>query len=459
MIQSIRYRIEKLGFGRDAEGLGGRAARGTFWLGMGSGGEYGLRMLRTIVLAKFFLPPEIFGLFAIVQVMCGGLESLTEVGVREAVVQHPKGDDRRYLNGVWFFSAARGVVLFLLGIVAAPWIAAFYDEPELTPYLRVAFLAILFNTMRSPEIYVAQKKIRMAKWAVVINGGAIFGIVLGCVLAIVYQNVWAFVIGFTVEAAARFLGSYILFPFLPKVSFDREYLRDLFRFSLGVLGVPVLAFVYAQSDILVLGRVVGSAELGMYKLALTLVLIPYTLCNTIITPILFPVLAELKKDPEATRVGVVRSVRALTLVTLPLLAVVGCNAETILQFVYGGKQLGIDQIHGIVPTFTVLCGVVALQVIWIPPSSLLYALGHPEAIRRASLFRFVVIAGSIVPLTVNWGTLGAASAMLLSSAAFVATCLWDLSRKAGLPVHRYLGAMAGGMTLGAIVIIGSWLIP
>ena len=100
-----------------------------------------------------FLAPEQFGLMALVLAASQLFEALTEVGVRQAVVQSKRGASDEYLNVAWWFSAGRGLGLYILGWIFAPRVSVFYGEPALAQLLRVAFLTMLLRGVTSPRLY------------------------------------------------------------------------------------------------------------------------------------------------------------------------------------------------------------------------------------------------------------------------------------------------------------------
>ncbi|MFA5240239.1 MAG: oligosaccharide flippase family protein, partial [Phycisphaerae bacterium] len=143
--------------------LKARSARGAISLGIGSILERGLRLVRNMILARLLVPDE-FGLMAIVLAAATTFEAFTEVGVKQSVIHNKKGDETEYLNVAWWFQAVRGLALFVVGFIIAPWIGAFYNNPGLLPLLRVSFIAILFNGFMSPRVYVLEKKIQFGKY-------------------------------------------------------------------------------------------------------------------------------------------------------------------------------------------------------------------------------------------------------------------------------------------------------
>src|SRR2546422_4572960 len=105
-----------------------------------------------------FRSPEAFGVMAIVLTCCSLAQVLTGLGVKEAVIQSPHATEKTYLNGVWYLSMARSLLIYVVAFVAAPWIEAFYREPGLSALLRLAFAAFLAQGAVSPRAYGAIKQ-------------------------------------------------------------------------------------------------------------------------------------------------------------------------------------------------------------------------------------------------------------------------------------------------------------
>ncbi len=126
------------------ENLKAKSARGLVKLSAGAGVERALRLVRTMILTRI-LAPDQFGLMAIVLVLVNVFEQLSEVGIKLSVIQNKRGSDYEYLNATWWFQAARGLGLFAVAMLAAPWVSSFYGKPHLLIFLQVSLLAIVFR--------------------------------------------------------------------------------------------------------------------------------------------------------------------------------------------------------------------------------------------------------------------------------------------------------------------------
>lgn len=437
--------IEKLRTGR---GVFAKMARGGLWLAMGSGAENVMRIVRNMILARL-IAPEAFGAMALVLAVNGAFDALTEVGVREAVIQNPRGGRRDHLNAAWWMAALRGAGIYATACLVAPWAAEFYHNPALAPMMRVALLSILFNGLFSARAYLALKRMRYRAWMLINQGGSFLGIATAITLGFLIHNIWALAIGFAVEAAGRCLLSYVVCPFRPGFRISREGLQPLLRYARGMVGVPVLTLLYTKSDIFVLGRLRPSGELGLYTLATSLAYIPDTLCAMVFSPVVLPAMASVQHDPERLLTILLRTMRTLGLFFLPGLTLMACWAPQILKLMFGAPYVEVSL------AFSLMCLAEAVRVIGWTLITAFFATGRPDLGRYASALRLAVLMVVIVPLVAWYGAAGAAGAALVSSLAWAVLGAVQLRRLFGLTLGKCLGALSDGLILSA-AIAGTW---
>ena len=422
-----------------------KSTRAAMALAAGAVVERSLRFVRYVILARI-LAPDQFGLMALVMVASSAFEALTEVGVKQSVIQNKRGADPEYLNVAWWFQAIRGLGLFLIGYAASPWISEFYDKPELLWLLRVAFLAVLFRGLASPRTHVLEKEYRFGTVVLLVQGSGALGAVIAIVLAFILRSVWALVIGFVSEFAITCVLSYVLVPFLPKLRMERECLRELMDFARGMLGVAVLAMVAFEIDVLVLGKVVSGEELGMYYLATNIVLLPITLFGRVIAPVLLPAFSEKQDDRETMRRVLLWVTRNASILILPLVAFMASCAGGVLVVVYGSEYAAVTA------PFVVLCVVIVFRTQSPILNTVYLAIGEPRLNRRFVALRAAIVVGLIYPAVVYFGLLGAAVVVVLGNGiALVMNVVW-LRRIIGLDFRAYARCYLLGLMLALPIL-------
>jgi O-antigen/teichoic acid export membrane protein len=430
--------------------LAGRAVRGAMILGMGSGAENLLRFVRNIILVRI-LAPEAFGAMAIVLSVSALLESFTEVGIKEAIIQNPKGEDRRFLNGAWWLSFARAAALFASAYIASPYLARFYEIPDLTNLMRVAFLTILFNGLISSRAYAAIKRMDFKRWITVFHGGGAVGILAAIGLSFIMRNVWALAIGFTVEAAARMILSYLICPFRPRLDFDRESMRALLRYSRGMIGLPILTFIFLRCDIFVIGKLCTIDQLGQYTMAVALARIPSQFVTSVASRLVMPMFSDIQGDKDRVNDLIETVTSKIVLFFFPLFFFVAFYGESVLRLVY------VPRYSAVAVPFTIVFGAEVLRIGSVPIVAFYLGSGRPELHRLFTGVRAALMFVMIYPAVRFLGATGAALAVFGATMVGYVIQVGRIREITGLDLRKYahLHVQALGISLCVVVC---WMI-
>jgi len=431
--------------------LKARGARGATILGLATGGERLLKLVRNMLLARILLP-EAFGTMAMVMAASSIFETLGDVGVRQSIIQSKKGVDADYLNVAWWLQVLRGLGLYILGVMASPWVSRFYRMPELLPLLRVAFVAMIFYGLTSPRVYVLEKKLQFGRYVLLTQGSGLLSTLLVIGLAFYLRSIWALVIGLVAEAVIRCILSFVLCPLLPQLSIDRESLKELMNFAKGMFGLSLLAVLVSQIDVMVLGKMVAEEQVGMYYLAVQLASQPVQLFTRIFGGVLLPIFAEKQDDKKSIRRAMLVMARTTGVLGIPLLAFAISCARPILSIVYGAQYAAVA-----IP-FVLLSvwGLVVAESIKV--ALIFIGSGLPNLDRRAVILRGILLGGLIYPAIVYWGLSGAAAAVLIAySVGLIAQFVW-LRNLIKLDLTEYMRSWLPGLLLSTLVFVPAGLL-
>lgn len=439
--------ITNLGIFFNGNGLKSRIFRGGLWLMAGSGFEQGMRFVRNMVLVRI-LDPDAFGLMAIVLAVNAAFESFTQVGIKEAIIQNPNGEEDTYLNGAWWLSFIRSLGLCALGIVSSTWITNFYEISNNIIILQFSFLGILFNGAISARTYIAMKKMDYKKWVFITQGGGICGIITAIVLSFTIRNVWALVIGFIVEAGARCFLSFLICPYIPKFKFAREHLIALFKYARGMFGLPILYFIFVQADVFVIGKLYPKSELGLYSLAISLAQVPSHLITTLINPILMPVFSDKQDDKAWINQTLIISTKAIALLGIPVGFFVVLYGKDLLSIAYGAQYASMA-----VP-FAILFITILIRTCSTPIANVYLAIGRPDLHRIFSGLRAILIIILIYPAIKWFGLTGAATAGFLAMVLSYFPQVLQIRNLTQLDLRRYsrIFLQATGISLLVLVV-------
>jgi len=423
-----------------------KSARAVLALGIGAGAGRGVRFVRAMILARILAPDQI-GVMAIIMSVSMLSEALTEVGVRQSIIQNKKGADPDFLNVAWWMQVTRGLCFYGVAVLLAPWISSFYNKPELESLLRVAFLAVALRGFLSPRAYVLEKKYKFGRAVLLVQGSAILGAIISVGLAWMIRSVWALVIGFVVETAILCILSFIFVPFRPRFELHRASLRELMKYARGMIGLPILTAFSAQAPILILGKVIPEDLLGLYYYAALLSYIPIDLHMRVIGPVLLPAFSDKQDSKPALRRGLLQATRWTAFLVVPLVAFMVCCTGEILSLAYGSGYVVMS-----VP-LALLC----LQILARSEAAILagmyLAIGLPRLQRRFAAVRAVAIIALVYPGALRFGAVGSAAGVLASGFAVLLMQAVAAKSVIGLKLSHYLRSYVPGVLLSVPVIM------
>jgi lipopolysaccharide exporter len=432
-------------FSRD--NLKSRVFRGGAWLGAGSFTEQAFRFGRNMILTRL-LAPEAFGTMAIILSASSVIQCLTEVGVREGLIQNPKGDQKEHVGAAWWLAFGRSISVYLMLFVAAPLMARFYGNLQLTPLLRVATLGILFEGAISTRAYVAMKQMKFSRWAIINHGGAILGVATTLVLSFFLRNIWALVLGACSESAAKCILSYIVCPYLPPLGWHPGAIRDLLRFSKGVFGLPFLNLIFTRADIFVLAKLYSPAELGLYAMAIYLVQTPASFIINLLGQTLMPTLSHIQDDRPRTNRILLQVTGAIFVLGMPALVFLFFSGHSLLTLVYGQRYSAAASAL-IVAAFVTLLNMANAQI-----TTVFYAKGLPQLHRRSVALMAILMSVLIYPFAKHFGLVGGQLACLISVVVGYLFQIERIGKVTGLDLSQYRKSflVAGAISLSGVAV-------
>ena len=154
-------------------------------------GAQGVTFIVSIVLARL-LDPAAYGTIALVTVFTSLMQVFVDSGLGTALIQKKDADDLDF-SSVFYANILFSIVLYILMFFVAPFIANFYNKPELTSLIRVlSFILIISGVKNIQQAYVSRNMLfKRFFWATL--GGTIGAAVIGICMAYFGYGVWALV--------------------------------------------------------------------------------------------------------------------------------------------------------------------------------------------------------------------------------------------------------------------------
>ncbi|MBE7473843.1 MAG: colanic acid exporter [Anaerolineae bacterium] len=346
--------------------------------------QYGI----LIVLTRLLSPQE-FGLVAMIVVFTGFIEMFRELGLGAALVQNQQVKDIHYTSVFWL-NLVTGLVLTGLTFIAAPLIAMFYDEPRLTPLTSLVAVDFFITSLSITHGTILSRSMQFRLLAFVdIMAAGIAGAV-AITLAMTGYGVWSLIWRTLINSIVETLILWRVSNWRPRWLFDRAAVTELLGFSSNLLAFNVLNYWVRNGDNLLIGKFIGTAELGIYARGYSMMTLPISQVTQVLGRVMFPALSTIQHDRARVKEIYLRAVAMIALVTFPLMLGLFTVAEPFVLTVFGVKWvqlvplLRIFSLLGMVQSITVTIG-------WV-----LQSQGRTDLMLRWRLTTGIILFGGFV---------------------------------------------------------------
>ena len=403
-----------------AAGLGHRTARGGLVTMAGQGAKLVLSMTSAIVLARLLTPTD-YGLVGMVTVITGFITIFKDLGLSSATIQQSELNDAQVSTLFWI-NVAASTAIMAATVALAPAVAWFYGEPRLLPVTMAFASGFFFAGLTVQHEALLKRRMQFGALAVAEVSALTVGIVVSIVLAWMGAKYWALVAGQLGQGVAYMIGVWTICPWRPHGFTRGSGVRSMVVFGRDLTGFNVANYFSRNLDNLLIGRVWGSVQLGLYSRAYQLLMLPIDQINSPVSAVAVPALSRLTEAPDRYRSAYLRLVEKIALVTMPLMAFLIVTSDWIVSILLGPKWTGVTRIF----QFLAIAGFV--QPACGTTGWLFITQGRGRDMFRWGLVGSTIIVASIVA-GLPWGATGVALSYATTFVCVVAPLLfWFVGR-------------------------------
>lgn len=379
---------------------------GTTWVSAFRISTRAISFFRILILARI-LSPANFGVFGIAALVLSFLEILTETGINIFLVQK-KGSIDRYISDAWIVSILRGFILFLLLILLSPFIANFFNSPNAIQLLQLISFVPLIRGFINPAVVKYQKNLEFGKDFYF--HFAIFAldslIVIGA--AYITKSPVSFVYGLMAGALLEVILSFVFLKPRPTFSFRVSYLKEILHSGKWVTLFGLFNFISQKGDNVVVGRLLGTTQLGIYEMGYNLSTLPISEISDVVNKVVFPIYVNIKKDRARLRRAVLKTMSIITLAVLAFSSFIFFLPREFFLFLLGPKWEGVYEIIKVLAFYGLFRAILGTT------ASLFLALGKQKYVAVMTFVRVTALLIVVVPLTSMFGLIGTSFAALIS---------------------------------------------
>lgn len=405
----------------------------------------GLGFLNTVIMARLLLPSD-YGIVAMAMLVVGLIQAMVDFGASTALLR--KGEvSEDEINSAWSLSVIEGVVVGLLLFAAAPFAAAYFNEPRVQPVLWVLAVSVALACADNVGFVLAQKTFDFSRTYRLAVAGKIIGVLATVLSGLYFRDYRALVTGIAASYVLTMVLSYRMHPYRPRWS--TSHMREIWSVTKWLMLSGMGGFVLRKSDELVAARLGGSGDFGRYNVGADLGTMPTGEIGPALLRAFLPVLSTIKDDVHRTNQAVVKAITAVNTITVPLGLGFAALATQATALVLGANWA---EAAPFVAAFAVAG---TLQIMAGPLNTLLILHGHTRVHSYQVWLEFVVFASAALLLVPGHFLMGLVWARMLGNVSGFTFALYSTRRLCGLRPAAVLAGLArpwvGGGLMYALV--------
>ncbi len=285
-----------------------------------------------VILARLLTPGD-FGLFIAVTAFTTILLNLAQSGLSAALLQAKTLTEKQTNAAFWTISLIAAACVALLAAIAQP-LGRVYDSANFVDVMYLmcsAFILIPYNAISLALLrrqmkfdLIARIGIRTMMIVSLIEilaallGAGVYSLVLGSIASMIILTYFF----------ARHLNWRPCFPSFSPV-------RALLGYSGSATVNSALNFLTGRVDNMLVGALLGTSLLGLYRRAYSLSRMPVEKFSTNLNQVLFGSLSRIQEDLTRSRRLYFKATSAIAILTMPFLILLLCVGPEMVEFIYG----------------------------------------------------------------------------------------------------------------------------
>ena len=381
---------------------------GVVWNSFGLIIDNGLSIIVKLILARLLLHEE-FGIIGFADVFTGMIRVLSDMGMSAALIQR-KDEELKPIDYDTAFWAGIVWGLFLATIitfVVTPIAASFFNEPLLKTIIPVLSISFLLKPLPTVHIVNITREMDFKRIVLPRNISRIIAAIIAIIMALMGYGVWSLV--FQRVLTNLFLA--VIYPFVcdwrPKIRFSLISFRKIFSFGVYTTGTGVFNYLTGNIDYLLIGKMLGAQQLGVYSLAYNLTYVVRGQIMGVINRVLYPVYSKIQDDANTIKRYYFKVIKYNCIVIYPMMVGLILLAEP-LVLIGLGERWG----EAVIP-IQLMAGAGLVHLLTSSNTILLRGIGKPRLEMIMSIIKTIGVTVPFITLgVIYYGINGAAAGLL-----------------------------------------------
>ena len=342
-------------------------------------GYQGISFIIQLILARILAPSD-YGVITMLTVFIAISQVFVQSGLNTALVQRKDTSEDDYTSVFWV-SLLISIILYIILFFSAPFIASFYNMPELTSVLRVLALILIPGAFNSIQNAKVQREMKFKQLLYCTIASAVVSGIVGIIMAYAGLRFWALVGQQLINQVMVSITLMLFIKWHPKMKFNFARVKTFFSFGWKLLVSSLIDTIYQNLTNLVVGRKYNSETLGFYNRGNQFPNIFVTNINGSIQSVMLPALSKEQDNKDKMKSMMRRSIVTSSYILFPLLMGLAVCAEPLISLLLTDKWLPC------VPYLRIFCFIYAFWPIHTANLQAINALGRSDKFLQLEIIK------------------------------------------------------------------------
>ncbi len=288
-----------------------------------------------MVMARLLTPSD-FGIVALVTFFASISIVFVQGGLSQALIQRQQ-TSREEESAVFWWNLGGSALFAALPVLVSPWVADFYGHPVLQPLMLMAAAQILFAALGAVQTALLTRALRFDRLTIAGGIASAASGAIGIGTALAGFGVWALALQLASLALVNSLVLWILCDWRPSLHFRFATIRGLFGFGIYLSLSSALDVLYTQGFALIIGKLHGVRDLGLYNRAHSTQALPSGILGSMVARTAFPLFSARAEDEAALRRGIRMANSLAMILNLPAMLGLAMLSDLVIVTLFGGQ--------------------------------------------------------------------------------------------------------------------------
>lgn len=393
------------------------------------------------------LDESTYGIFFVVQSMLNIFIYFSDIGLAAALVQKKEALSKTDLSTTFTIQQAIILTIVIIGFGFSSTIANFYNlDHQGLILFRVLIFSLFLSSLKTIPSILLERDLKFGRFVIPQIAEQLVFFTTAVVLALLNFGIASFYWAVLLRGITGLILIYILSPWRPSLSFNKESAKKLTSFGMPFQLNSILALLKDDLLVLFFGKALPFSQVGYIGWSQKVSQLPLRFFLDNINKVTFPAYSRLQETKDHLAKAVEKSLFFITYLVFPAALGIAAIAPIVVEIVpkYSKWAPALPLLY----LFSANTAIAAISTTF---TNVLFAIGRPKIVLKLMVFWVITTWALTVPLILKFGYIGVGVASFLVSLTSLST-IYFVKREINISIGKNIfGPLISSLIMFALI--------